>query len=267
MPVATRLRDAHGGGNLSLPATPRSPTMPRIHTVAALVSIVSCAWGSAGAQLPAPRASSTRITAATAQGESLPDDYMMRITPSIRLLVDSVASDSSWVRHVYFTAKRDGSLRLDRPSSSEDVIGRGLDQQLVKAGAARVFTPLPLGWDDSLSVNLLIVHAPAGLPLPDTSGAYFEFQVDRQARAASVPAPEYPPSLRTPGAAGRVIARFIVGADGRVEPGSFRALQSTAPEFSEAVRVALERATYTPAELKGRKVRQVVMQPFSFTPR
>ncbi|HEX8850205.1 MAG TPA: energy transducer TonB [Gemmatimonadaceae bacterium] len=241
--------------------------MPRAHTIAVLVPAVFCAWAAASAQLPVSSRSSTSITAATAQGEALPDDYLTRIAPSVRLLVDSVASDSSWVRHVYFTAKRDGTLRFDRSAAPEDSIGRRVEEKVAKAGAARVFTPLPLGWDDSLSVDMLIVHPPAGLPLPDTSGAYFEFQVDRRVSAVSVPTPEYPPSLRAAAVAGRVLARFIVGTDGRVEPGSFKVLQSAAPEFSEAVRVALERATYRPAELKGRKVRQVMMQPYDFSVR
>ena len=238
--------------------------MPRTHALAVLVPALFCAWPSAAAQFPTSGQSSTRITAATAQGEALPDDYMMRIAPSLRLLVDSVARDSSWVRHVYFTAKRDGTVRFDRSAAPGDSIGHGIEAKVESAGAARVFTPLPLGWDDSLSLNLLIVHPRAGFPVPDTSGAYFEFQVDRRVSAVSVPAPEYPLAMRASRAGGRVIARFIVGTDGRVEPGSFRTLQSTAPEFSDAVRAALERATYTPAEIKGSKVRQVVMQPFSF---
>ena len=94
--------------------------MPRAHALAALVPILACAWTPLSAQFPGARQSSTRITAATAQGESLPDDYVMRIAPAVRALVDSVASDSTWVRRVYVTAKRDGTLRFDRSAGSDD---------------------------------------------------------------------------------------------------------------------------------------------------
>jgi protein TonB len=115
-----------------------------------------------------------------------------------------------------------------------------------------------------LSLDLHIVHPPAGFPLPDTSGAYFEFQVNRPARAIAMPTPVYPAALTSSQAAGRLIVKFIVGVDGRVEPASFMVIQSPAPELSESVRAALRDATFTPAEIRGRKVREVMMLPFVF---
>jgi len=50
-----------------------------------------------------------------------------------------------------------------------------------------------------------------------------------------------------------------------VEDGTVGIVSSTAPLFTEAVRVALESASYMPALKSGRPVRQLVQQPFSFS--
>jgi protein TonB len=52
---------------------------------------------------------------------------------------------------------------------------------------------------------------------------------------------------------------------GKVEQGSFRALESTHDLFTAAVRDALMRARFTPAKAGGRKVRQLVEQTFTFS--
>jgi protein TonB len=58
--------------------------------------------------------------------------------------------------------------------------------------------------------------------------------------------------------------RFIVGTDGRVEPGSIQAVSSPHKLFSDAVRSALLNTRYRPAEAGGQKVRQLVEQVFTF---
>lgn len=78
------------------------------------------------------------------------------------------------------------------------------------------------------------------------------------------PAPRYPESLRQAGVEGKVLARFIVDTLGRVEPGSIVLLESSHALFAEAVRDALVRQRYAPAESGGRRVRQLVLRPFAF---
>jgi outer membrane biosynthesis protein TonB len=58
--------------------------------------------------------------------------------------------------------------------------------------------------------------------------------------------------------------RFIVGADGRVEPGSIDVISTPHKLFAEAVRKSLLESRYRPAEAGGHPVRQVVEQSFSF---
>ena len=57
---------------------------------------------------------------------------------------------------------------------------------------------------------------------------------------------------------------FVVGTNGRVEPGSIKVLSTPHRLFSEAVRSALLETRFRPAEVGGRPVRQLVAQSFSF---
>lgn len=74
----------------------------------------------------------------------------------------------------------------------------------------------------------------------------------------------FPPPLFAARVAGLVIAEFIVDSTGRVEDGTVGIVSSTAPLFTDAVRVALESASYVPAIKNGRPVRQLVQQRFEF---
>ena len=92
-----------------------------------------------------------------------------------------------------------------------------------------------------------------------------EFQVEKPVvTAPNSQQPRYPEMLRSAGIGGQVLAEFVVGADGLVETGSFRVVQSDNEGFSEAVRSALPRMRFVPAEVGGVAVRQLVQQPFSF---
>ena len=76
--------------------------------------------------------------------------------------------------------------------------------------------------------------------------------------------PRYPTMLQSAGVEGDVRAQFVVDTLGRVERGSVRVLNTTHDLFAAAVRDALGRARFTPAEAGGRKVRQLAEQVFTF---
>jgi protein TonB len=105
--------------------------------------------------------------------------------------------------------------------------------------------------------------------LSNTSGSDRAFdagQVDRQ--VSLVPGtqpPRYPETLRTAGVEGSVVALFVVDEHGRVDDASIRFAQDGNSLFEDAVRVALRRMHFIPAEFGGRKVRQLVQMPFVFT--
>jgi protein TonB len=91
-------------------------------------------------------------------------------------------------------------------------------------------------------------------------------QVEKQVTVVPGSAPpRYPEVLRNSGVEGRVIAEFVVDEHGRVEDASVRFARSDNSLFDDAVRVALRRMRFVPAEVGGRKVKQLVQMPFVFT--
>lgn len=94
---------------------------------------------------------------------------------------------------------------------------------------------------------------------------YFEFQVQTPVRMApGSPAPRFPISLKAQGIGGEVLAQFIVDTLGMAVTTSFKVLRSTDTLFAKAVLDALPNMRFTSAEFEGRKVRQLVQQPFVF---
>lgn len=95
---------------------------------------------------------------------------------------------------------------------------------------------------------------------------YTADQVDIPARGDSLsrPQPLYPESLLFSGVPGQVVAEFVVDTLGRVELDTFGVISSTNPKFTQAVQRALPDWAYAPAILNGKRVRQLVQQPFDF---
>jgi len=56
----------------------------------------------------------------------------------------------------------------------------------------------------------------------------------------------------------------VVDTLGRVELETFGVISSTNPQFTAAVQRVLPDWAYAPAMLNGKRVRQLVQQPFSF---
>jgi periplasmic protein TonB len=95
---------------------------------------------------------------------------------------------------------------------------------------------------------------------------YFEFQVEKQvAPAPGNAAPRYPDMLRSANVEGEVLVQFVVDTTGRVESGSLKILKTSHDLFTNSVRQALSSMRFYPAEIGGRKVKQLVQQPFNFT--
>jgi periplasmic protein TonB len=94
---------------------------------------------------------------------------------------------------------------------------------------------------------------------------YFEFQVEKPVvQAPGSTSPRYPDILRQAGVEGEVLAQFVVDTTGRAEPGSFKVLKSSHDLFVQSVKNALPNMRFIPAEVGGRKVKQLVQQPFTF---
>lgn len=94
---------------------------------------------------------------------------------------------------------------------------------------------------------------------------YFEFQVERPATPmADNPRPSYPDMLRSAKVEGEVLAQFVVDTTGRPEMNTFKVLKSSHDLFTTSVKTALVNWRFHPAEVAGRKVKQVVQYPFVF---
>lgn len=78
--------------------------------------------------------------------------------------------------------------------------------------------------------------------------------------------PVYPDSLLAYGITGKVVAEFVVEANGEVNPLSVTMVSASSPEFFDAVRSALIASKFTPARKDGKPVRQVMLLPFEFGP-
>ncbi len=74
----------------------------------------------------------------------------------------------------------------------------------------------------------------------------------------------YPDMLRSANVEGEVLAQFVVDANGDVLPGSLKVLRSSHELFTDAVKTALPTMRFYPAEVEGKKVRQVLTRPFTF---
>ena len=103
-----------------------------------------------------------------------------------------------------------------------------------------------------------------GLGSGAAGSAYSEYQVERIVQVVRSAVPRFPDALRSSGVEGDVLVTFVVGTNGRVEPGSITVSDSPHRLFSESVRSALLDARFRPAEVGGRAVRQLVSQSFSF---
>jgi protein TonB len=94
---------------------------------------------------------------------------------------------------------------------------------------------------------------------------YFEFQVEKPVmQAPNSPTPQYPDILRQAGVEGEVLVSFVVDTTGRADVSSFKVIRSHHDLFAQAVKNALPRMRFIPAEVGDKKVRQLVQQPFSF---
>jgi protein TonB len=84
---------------------------------------------------------------------------------------------------------------------------------------------------------------------------YRPAEVDLPPEPIRIPTPQYPAELRQREVPGRVRLEFVVGPDGRVEPGSIRVLSVTHGDFARAAIAAMKDAQYEPGLRDGARVR------------
>ena len=98
----------------------------------------------------------------------------------------------------------------------------------------------------------------------ESEQTFLEFQVEQTVRIKNAIAPVYPERFRASHIEGTVLVQFIVDESGSAQMESFKVLRSTATEFTESVKKAVNAMSFYPAEIKGKKVKQLVQQPYKF---
>jgi periplasmic protein TonB len=97
------------------------------------------------------------------------------------------------------------------------------------------------------------------------TGPYLKDDVDKVVRPFdNNPKPVYPWRLQRQGVQGSFVAQFVVDSTGRVDESSMLFPPNAHSLFVDAVRQALRKSRYYPAEFGGRKVMQLVEQRFTF---
>lgn len=95
--------------------------------------------------------------------------------------------------------------------------------------------------------------------------AYFEYQVEKPALAHDGnPSPRYPSMLERSRVEGEVVVQFVVDTAGRADMSTLEILRSSNDLFSASLQSVLPRWRFFPAEVGGRRVRQIVQIPFRF---
>ena len=97
-------------------------------------------------------------------------------------------------------------------------------------------------------------------------GVHSVSSVERQVVPRSDnPPPEYPSALQSAQVEGSVLVQFVVDTTGHVEHTSIAIVKASHEQFASAVRRWLARTRYTPAQIRGRPVRQLVQQEVAFS--
>ncbi len=107
---------------------------------------------------------------------------------------------------------------------------------------------------------------PGGNPAATSTGYFFEGQVEKPVMTLPGTAgPAFPDMLRAAGVEGQVLAEFVVDSSGLARMDTFTVLRSDHVLFTNAVKQALARMRFLPAEVGERRVAQLVQQTFQFT--
>ena len=113
--------------------------------------------------------------------------------------------------------------------------------------------------------TLVDASAMWALTHPGKDGAYTQDVVERVAWPhRDNPRPRYPAELQRAGIEGSLLVQFVVDSTGRVDEKTLTFPNDAQPGFLRAVRDALVRSRFFPAELAGMRVRQLVQQQFTF---
>jgi TonB family protein len=120
----------------------------------------------------------------------------------------------------------------------------------------------------AVTISMLIVVGARALAAQDSlpANVYYESQVTHAVVVTRRVEPAYPDSLRGARIGGRVLAQWVVDTTGMAERRTVRILKTPHAALGGAVRDAALAMRFRPADLDGKKVRQLVQMGFRFNP-
>lgn len=96
------------------------------------------------------------------------------------------------------------------------------------------------------------------------TAVYQAGDLDEPAQVISQPPPRYPSFLEQAGIPGVVAVQFVIGPQGRVEPGSVEVISATDSAFVAPARESVLGSSFRPARFHGQRVRQLARQTIRF---
>ena len=152
-------------------------------------------------------------------------------------------------------ASPDGAFYLDAPKAGEYRL------VLFVSGASFVSPGVQLDSGKTIERQFSVPDVPETF-----SSTLFARDVTSEATPVpGSPKPQYPAGLATEGIRGNVSTMFVVSEQGQPDLETFRVLTTTTNErFVDAIRAALQRTRFVPAQKDGAAVRQVVQYTYDF---
>jgi TonB family protein len=98
----------------------------------------------------------------------------------------------------------------------------------------------------------------------DTSELYEATALLQPPERISSPPVMYPRLLMEAGVEGEVTLEFVIGIDGRVEPGSINVISSPNRAFNKPARTVIQGSEFRPGRIDGKAVRTLVRQSIGF---
>jgi hypothetical protein len=152
------------------------------------------------------------------------------------------------------SASTDGAFYLDAPAAGAYRL------VVLVAGASFVSPAVILDSGKTIEKQFSVPNVPASF-----ASALFARDVSSPATAVpGSPRPMYPSALAEQGARALVSTMFIVDTDGRPNLESFRALNTAAEPFLDAIRESLRHTRFVPAQKDGAPIQQVVQYTYDF---
>ena len=130
--------------------------------------------------------------------------------------------------------------------------GRGLVLRLALAGAMCAALPALASAQDKVYAAEELTTKP---------------KVQSMTRTAQLVQRSYPEKLKAAGVDGTVQIQFVIGADGKVDPGSIEVVAASVPALGEAAKEVAAKLEFQPGKVNDSPVRTRVLLPIVYKAR